>query len=134
MSEPHPFGYWLKRKRKALDLTQIALADQVGCSAATIRKLEDEERRPSAQIVDRLAEIFKIPRDERAAFLRFARGDWQAAPAGETEDAPWLVSDSRGAETPGASADPSKPNVHLATFLFTDIENSTKLWEAAPNR
>ena len=58
--EQHSFGYWLRLKRKALDLTQDGLADRVGCSAATIRKIEAEERRPSAQIVERLAEIFNI--------------------------------------------------------------------------
>jgi transcriptional regulator with XRE-family HTH domain len=66
------FGEWLKRKRKALDLTREGLADRVGYSAETIRKLETEERRPLAQMVEQLAEIFDIPSDERAAFLRFA--------------------------------------------------------------
>jgi transcriptional regulator with XRE-family HTH domain len=28
------FGYWIRRQRKALDLTQQALADRVGCSLA----------------------------------------------------------------------------------------------------
>ena len=52
------FGTWLRLKRKSLDLTREALADRVGCSPATIRKLEAEERRPSSQIAERLAEIF----------------------------------------------------------------------------
>jgi predicted ATPase/transcriptional regulator with XRE-family HTH domain len=78
--EEHSFGYWLRLKRKALDLTREGLADRVGYSAATIRKVEAEERRPSAQMVERLAEILDIPQDERAAFLRFARGDWKYAP------------------------------------------------------
>jgi len=64
----------------------------VGCSAATIRKIEAEERRPSAQIVERLAEIFNIPQDEQTAFLRFARGDWRSAPGETKEDTPWHVS------------------------------------------
>jgi transcriptional regulator with XRE-family HTH domain len=54
MVEMHSFGYWLRLKRKALDLTREALADRVGCSAATIQKLEEEERRPSTQIAERL--------------------------------------------------------------------------------
>ena len=49
--EQDSFGNWLKRKRKALDLTQAELGDQVGCSAAAIRKIEAEERRPSVKIV-----------------------------------------------------------------------------------
>jgi predicted ATPase/transcriptional regulator with XRE-family HTH domain len=92
MQEQHSFGYWLRLKRKALDLTREALAHRVGCSVSTIRKLEDEERRPSAQIAELLAEIFKIPTTERTAFLRFARGDWRSAPSLRGEEAPWRVS------------------------------------------
>src|SRR5918993_1555675 len=92
MQEQHSFGYWLRLKRKALDLTREALADRVGCSVSTIRKLEDEERHPSAQIAELLAEIFKIPTTERPAFLRFARGDWRSAPNLGNEEAPWRVS------------------------------------------
>jgi predicted ATPase/transcriptional regulator with XRE-family HTH domain len=92
MLEQHSFGYWLRLKRKALDLTREGLADRVGCSAATIHKLEDEERRPSAQIVERLAEIFNIPSNERTAFLRFARGDWRYAPGERIGEVPWQVS------------------------------------------
>ena len=79
--EQHSFGYWLRLKRKALEVTREALADRVGCSVSMIRKLEDEERRPSAQIAELLAEIFKIPTNERPAFLRFACGDWRSAPS-----------------------------------------------------
>ena len=90
--EQHSFGYWLKLKRKALDLTREDLAKQVGYSAATIRKIEDEERYPSAQVVERLAEVFKIPQDERTDFLRFARGDLKSPPAETDEDRPWRAS------------------------------------------
>jgi non-specific serine/threonine protein kinase len=92
MQEQHSFGYWLRLRRKALDLTREALADRVGCSVSTIRKLEEEERRPSTQIAELLAEIFEIPTTERTAFLRFARGDWRSAPGLGNEEAPWRVS------------------------------------------
>jgi non-specific serine/threonine protein kinase len=108
MQEQHSFGYWLRLKRKALDLTREALADRVGCSVSTIRKLEDEERHPSAQIAELLAEIFKIPTTERTAFFRFARGDWRSAPSLGDEEAPWRVS------TPAL---PQQPRSNLpATF------------------
>jgi predicted ATPase/class 3 adenylate cyclase/DNA-binding XRE family transcriptional regulator len=122
--EQHSFGYWLKLKRKALDLTREQLAERVGYSAATIRKIEDEERHPSAQVVERLAQIFNIPLDEREAFLRFARGDWQAAPISNVENTLWLVSGN----------EPSNAKIYLATFLFTDIESSSKLWETAQEK
>ncbi|HEX5839824.1 MAG TPA: tetratricopeptide repeat protein [Anaerolineales bacterium] len=108
MQEPHSFGYWLRLKRKTLDLTREALADRVGCSVSMIRKLEEEERRPSAQIAELLADIFKIPPVERPAFLRFARGDWRSAPSLGDEEAPWRVS------TPAL---PQQPRSNLpATF------------------
>jgi transcriptional regulator with XRE-family HTH domain len=90
------FGEWLRRRRKARDLTREALADRVGCSVATVRKIEAEERRPSAQIVERLADIFEIPAEERAVFLRFARGDWRAAPTDKAEEAPWRAARTAG--------------------------------------
>ncbi len=100
MQEQHSFGYWLRLKRKTLDLTREALADRVGCSVSTIRKLEDEERHPSAQIAELLAEIFKIPTTERTAFLRFARGDWRSAPSLGDEEAPWRVLTPEGPQQP----------------------------------
>ncbi|MCE7860868.1 MAG: XRE family transcriptional regulator [Chloroflexi bacterium CFX2] len=108
MQEQHSFGSWLRLKRKTLDLTREALADRVGCSVSMIRKLEEEERRPSAQIAELLAEIFKIPATERTAFLRFARGDWRSAPSLGNEEAPWRAS------TPAL---PQQPRSNLpATF------------------
>jgi non-specific serine/threonine protein kinase len=90
--EHHSFGNWLRLKRKALDLTRQGLADRVGYSAETIRKIENEERRPSPQMAEHLAKLFDIPELERAAFLRFARGDWRAAPGESKEDLPWQFS------------------------------------------
>ena len=91
MLEQQSFGHWLRLKRKALDLTLEGLADRVGYSVSTIRKLEEEERLPSAQMAERLAEIFNIPRNERTSFLHFARGDWKAAPPIQIDDEPWRV-------------------------------------------
>lgn len=69
----HSFGYWLRRRRKALDLTQAALAQKVFCSLAAIKKIEAEERRPSRELAQRLAAQLAIPAQERAAFLNAAR-------------------------------------------------------------
>ena len=88
------FGDWLKHRRKVYGWTQKELALQVNCSISTIRKIESEERHPSAQVVERLAELFDIPQNERKAFLRFARGDWQAGPNGETQTASLRLSQS----------------------------------------
>src|SRR4051812_34965374 len=68
------FGPWLRR-RKTLDLTQDALAEQVGCSVATIRKIETDARRPSRQIAELLADVLAIALDERTLFMQVARGE-----------------------------------------------------------
>jgi predicted ATPase/class 3 adenylate cyclase/DNA-binding XRE family transcriptional regulator len=120
------FGEWLRRQRKAAGLTQEQLALQISCSTSALKKIEAEERRPSGQIVERLAEIFGISPNERTAFLRFARGDWHAAPTG-VESTPWRSPPVREHE------DRSKSKFQLVTFLFTDIEGSTKLAQQYPD-
>lgn len=69
----YSFGYGLRRRRKALDLTQEALAGRVSCSGFTIRKIEADERRPSRQLAQRLAVALAIPGEERRSFLDAAR-------------------------------------------------------------
>src|SRR5512143_193969 len=68
------FGYWIRRQRKALDLTQQALAERVGCSLAAIKKIEADERRPSRQTAERLADALGVPASQRGLFLEVARG------------------------------------------------------------
>ena len=75
MNEIYSFGYWVKRRRKALDLTQAALARDVGCAAITIRKIESDERRPSRVMAERLAECLGIPEDEQESFVRSGLGE-----------------------------------------------------------
>ncbi|HSK66339.1 MAG TPA: helix-turn-helix transcriptional regulator, partial [Anaerolineales bacterium] len=67
------FGSWVKRRRKALDLTQQKLAWLVGCSLATIVKIEADERRPSHQVAALLAQHLGIPPDQQDLFLKIAR-------------------------------------------------------------
>ncbi|HVF26174.1 MAG TPA: helix-turn-helix domain-containing protein, partial [Anaerolineales bacterium] len=69
----YSFGTWIKRRRKALDLTQQELAQRVGCSNSLIFKIESDERRPSRQIAQLLAEHLEISADERDLFLKVAR-------------------------------------------------------------
>ena len=82
------FGGWLRQRRRALDLTQAELARRVGCSTVTLRKLEAETRKPSRQIAERLAEVLRAAPEDRAAFLRFARGDAFAQPPDDRPPAP----------------------------------------------
>jgi predicted ATPase/transcriptional regulator with XRE-family HTH domain len=72
-------GPWLKQQRKARDLTQEALAEQVGCSWETIRKIEAGAQRPSRHLADLLAAVLDVPAEQRAAFARLARPPMPAA-------------------------------------------------------
>lgn len=68
------FGYWVRRRRKALDLTQEELAQRVGCAVVTLRKIEADERRPSAQMAERLAQSLALPAAEQSGFVAAALG------------------------------------------------------------
>ncbi len=72
------FGTWVKRRRKALDLTQQELAKQIGCSPSLIFKIESDERRPSRQMAELLAEKLDVPADQRPLFLKTARQEKSA--------------------------------------------------------
>ena len=69
----YSFGIWVRRRRKALDLTQQELAQRVGCSPSLVFKIESDGRRPSRQIAELLAEQLEIPPDQRELFLKVAR-------------------------------------------------------------
>ncbi|MCB0071760.1 MAG: helix-turn-helix transcriptional regulator, partial [Caldilineaceae bacterium] len=73
------FGYWVRRQRMALDLTQADLARAVGCATVTISKIERDERRPSQQMAELLAQHLAVPAEEHERFLAMARGRRSAA-------------------------------------------------------
>ena len=75
MEQPVSFGEWLKRRRKALDLTQEELAERAGCSIFALRKIEAGDRKPSKQLAGLLASALEIPAQEQSLFIRAARGD-----------------------------------------------------------
>jgi tetratricopeptide (TPR) repeat protein len=87
--------------------------------------MEAEHRRPSAQIVGRLIEVFHIPQNERTVFLRFARGDWPPR-SREVE---------QGATLPLSHLDPRWSSLR-SMMNFIDTEEGDGLlrstWEA-PN-
>ena len=74
MPESISFGAWIRQKRRALDLTQKALADQVGCAEITLRRMEADEYKPSRELALVLFEKLGIPEPERTEWVRFARG------------------------------------------------------------
>jgi predicted ATPase/class 3 adenylate cyclase len=120
MNDITSFGEWLRRRRKALDLTQAELADQAGCVTGTIRSIEADARRPSKQLAERLAEVLELGSQERIAFLKAARAELSA------DRLPEPV-----ASVPRPVADASQPTLPrgTVTFLMTDLEGSTQRWE-----
>jgi predicted ATPase/transcriptional regulator with XRE-family HTH domain len=75
MDAPITIGAWIRLRRRTLDLTQDELAVRVGLSVAAIRKIERDERRPSRQTAELLADGLQIAAAERPAFLKAARGE-----------------------------------------------------------
>jgi predicted ATPase/class 3 adenylate cyclase len=132
------FGYWVRRRRKALDLTQDELARRVGCSVILIRKIEADARRPSRQTAERLAEHLSVAPEQRAAFVSAARAalavDKLAQPA-ELDPAGGLAD----AYMPVAGIAELRPAAQplprgVITLLFTDIEGSTRLLQRLGDR
>ena len=74
----YSFGLWLRQRRRALDLTQAQLADQIGCALITLKKIESDERRPSVQMAERLAMCLHIGPAFWPQFVRIARGELAA--------------------------------------------------------
>src|SRR3954451_18955101 len=75
MDRTHSFGYWLRRRRKALDLTQAELAQRVSCSLDLIQKIEADARRPSRQLAEKLADCLGLDAAEQVAFVQAARAE-----------------------------------------------------------
>jgi oligopeptide transport system substrate-binding protein len=95
---PASFGYWVRRRRIALDLTRDALARRVGCSPSAVKRIERDERRPSRTMAHQLAEALGLPPDQREWFLAAAIGEARPDRLAGTEPGhglgsapPWLV-------------------------------------------
>jgi predicted ATPase/class 3 adenylate cyclase len=125
MDQTHSFGYWLRRRRKALDLTQEELARQAGCALETIKKIETDVRRPSRQMAERLADVLQVAPTERVAFIKAGRAELAADQIALTTE----PLDFAAVATPQPTT--ALPGGTL-TFLFSDIEGSTQLWEQHP--
>jgi transcriptional regulator with XRE-family HTH domain len=69
---PEPlFGHWLRRRRKALDLSQKELARRVDCSPATIRKIEAAG---AAEIVPRVGSGDAVAGGRSSTLVALKRG------------------------------------------------------------
>lgn len=73
MDQEFSFGTWIKKRRTILGLSREAVAGQVGYSIAMLRKIEDDERRPSEKAAALLAKALAIPPEQVDGFLKVAR-------------------------------------------------------------
>ncbi|MEA3440199.1 MAG: protein kinase [Chloroflexota bacterium] len=73
MNQQINFGQHIKDQRGSKGLTQAELARRVACATITIRKIEANDLRPSAQIAERIAMALDVPTEERVYFIRSAR-------------------------------------------------------------
>src|SRR5512132_3155975 len=74
MLETVSFGTWLRQKRRELDLSQKAFANEVGCAEITVRRMEAGEYKPSKELALTLFDKLGIRESERPQWVHFARG------------------------------------------------------------
>lgn len=75
LTTTYSFGEWIKQRRTHLRFTQRAIAEQVFCSTAMIKKIEADERQPSPELAELLAQALQVPPAFRPVFLACARGE-----------------------------------------------------------
>jgi predicted ATPase/DNA-binding XRE family transcriptional regulator len=74
MQEEISFGVWLRKQRRALDLSRQKFADQVGCAEVTVRRIEGGTLKPSKELAGIILEKLGVPAYERSQWIAFARG------------------------------------------------------------
>src|SRR5687767_7693260 len=74
MQEQISFGTWLRKQRRALDLSRQAFANQVGCAEVTLRRIEAGTLKPSKELANILLEKLGISETERPGWISFVRG------------------------------------------------------------
>lgn len=64
------FGEWVRDRRKILGLTQAKLAVELKLSPDVVRKIEQNERRPTPDQAEAMASILRISAKEKSRFIR----------------------------------------------------------------
>jgi predicted ATPase/DNA-binding XRE family transcriptional regulator len=75
MNATYSFGEWSKQRRIDLRFTQRAIAEQIFCSTAMVKKIEADERQPSPELAELLAQALQVPTAYRPIFLACTRGE-----------------------------------------------------------
>lgn len=131
---PVAFCEWLKRRRKALDMTQDELAQRAGCSASALRKIESGERRPSKQLAELLAKALEITEDDLPTFIRVARGELniERLRQPDSESLPalseiWSMPQAESGAAPVTSVKPSRSASHIPLQTTSLVGRETEL-------
>ena len=118
MQEEISFGTWLRKQRRALDLSRKAFADQVGCAEVTLRRIEAGALKPSKELAGLLLEKLGIPETEHPHWISFARG-LSALPLSSTQ----------------SSNEPiTNLPAPLTTFIGREKEQSDVIWLITKHR
>ena len=123
------FGRGVGHLRRRRGLTQRELAQLVGCSLSTIKKIEEGRRRPSRQMAERLLEMLKVPESNREEFLSLARSvadvegtDTVALPAGVAGAVPAPSSSGHSGHPPHNLPAPPNSFVGRGRELATGVK------------
>jgi predicted ATPase/transcriptional regulator with XRE-family HTH domain len=109
------FAQWLKRQRRALDLTRAELAQRAHCSASALYRLETGDLRASRQLAEALAAAVGIPAEQLEAFVQFARGECNEFPVTRLHSSiPGLPPDTASLST---AAPPNNLPAHLTGLV-----------------
>ena len=130
---PATFGAWIRSRRKQLDLTQSELGKRAGCSEAAVRKIEADERKPSRQLAELLAQALEIPASEKETFLQFSRGvlieEIRIEPKSHPHNLPALLTSTidRTRDLANVTALFKDKTVHLVTLIGPPGIGKTRL-------
>jgi predicted ATPase/transcriptional regulator with XRE-family HTH domain len=114
LDQEFSFGQWIRKRRNALGMTCKALAERVGYSLAMMRKIENDERRPSPQAAALLASALEIPAEQQDAFLKVSRQERAVDRLGIPE-----IKDTFSWQAPIKS----KTNLPIPSTLFVSRED-----------
>jgi transcriptional regulator with XRE-family HTH domain len=74
MKKEISFGRWLYNRRRSLDLTRQALANQVGCAEITLRRIENNTLKPSKGLALILLEKLGVPENDHPRWAWICAG------------------------------------------------------------
>lgn len=119
-------GQRVRQQRQRCQLTQIDVAQLVGCTVSMIKKIEADLRHPSLPLLERLVDAITRTRDERDRFCQLLD---------EIAEQPVNLALSANTTMANSAERPKSANglpEGIVTFLLADIGNSLALWEEEP--